>query len=320
MSCFPAALLMLSNAGVGAEVTVEHMTNEHRLELAVDLAEALADGVCEDLQSFSDHADTTLERNAHGWEEIQTVLAAHRAGKPTVPQRSTHSTRASRPEMRRPRRANMYEPDLDTDIEPTDTDEDRGVDPHEFTYAAVGITNSARTAFDGEDIELLILLGCAVRHGEYQPGRDGAHKFRFREHYFVVSEDGGTVIAYAQRENRPRERRADDTPVEAVTLDATSFHPDTVSIKRNVLFAFGNKHGVDDDEAEEEIRAFLEWALQANKHRTLKNGCHLFDYRGFKVWVSPDGAEVSKYETLHIERTPIDVRDGVPSRFARRQA
>lgn len=278
-----------------------------RLEIAVELAEALDQGDCSDLESFAEVRELTLPRGAHSWEEIQTVIAAQRAGRPTVPM-GQRVSRTRRPE--RSGRANMYEPDLE------EHDEDGAdIDPYEFSYAHCAVTKRAREEYGGDDIELLILLGCAVRHGGYRPGKGGAHRFSYRDHLFVLSPDGSAVIGYMQREQRVKERRES---VDGVELEETEFGPESVHIRDSVIDTFVNKHGVEDEEAEEEIREFLAWALEAKKHRLLKNGCHLFDHQGYKVWVSPDGREATKYDTLHIERTPRDVRDGVPSRFGKK--
>lgn len=283
---------------------------ETRLAFAADLAEALDRGECEDLATFIEQDGAVVPRGAHSWEEVQTVIAAKRAGRPTVPGR----TKKRREAPRRFTRANMYEPDMER-AEDVGGDED--VDPYEFSYAECAVTNRAREDFRGEDLDMLILLGCAVRHGGYRPGKGGAHRVSYREHTFVLSPDGLAVIGYMRREGRERKHGEE---VQGVDLGSTGFSPDTVRIKDSVIDAFVNKHGVDDEEAEEELREFLSWALESKKHRLLKNGCHLFDHQGYKVWVSPDGEEATKYETLHIERTPRDVREGVPSRFGKRTA
>jgi hypothetical protein len=290
---------------------MNRMNTNHpeKLQVAVELAQALADGECDDLEGFAEIYDGDLPRGAHSWEEVQTVIAAKRAGRPTTPTPRRGS--GGRNSIRRGR-ANMFEPEVgDEDL----GEEGDGVDPYEFSYAECAVTNRARDDYQGPDIELLILLGCAVRHGGYLAGKGGAHRFSYRQHLFVLSPNGEAVIGYMRREERVRTRQE---PVDGVALEETGFDPETVVIKDRVIDAFINKHGVEEDEAEEELREFLSWALEAGKHRILKNGCHLFDHQGYKVWVSPDGGEVSKYDTLHIERTPRDVREGVPSRFGKR--
>lgn len=309
----------------GGEVTIISMEPKEnlnsKLNLAADLAEALTSGECSDIHDYQGPNGKPAPRGAHSWPEVQTVLAAWRAGKPVLPQGG--EKKPAKKAVKATKRANMYEPDLAYDDyeENSGDDSDEGLDPHDFNYAEVGITNTARKAFEGDDLEMLILLGCAVRHGGYRPGREGAHKVFYKEHNFILSSGADVVVSYAKYEKaRKNQRDTVEVEVKTIDLNETGFDPETIELGRGMIYSFINKHGVDEDEAEEEIRSFLAWANEENKHRVLKNGCHLFDHQGFKVWVSPDGKLATKYETLHIERTPLDVKEGVPSRFGKKRA
>lgn len=276
---------------------------EDRLSVACDLAEALDAG---DVDGFREFAEgyKELPRGAHAWPEIQTVVAAHRSGMPVLWRKSLKSH--SR-EHRRDR-SNMYEPDVSSG--------DDGMDVTSFSYAQVHVSRAVRDSFEGEELELRILLGCAVRHGSYKPGRGESHIVSYDGHSFVLTPDSSAVIGYKFFRPQPRPARKDDQ-AQTVGLDDAGFRPSEVEISDRVLDSFSNKHGTDEDEAEEEIREFIADALARDRHRVAKNGCHVFDVDGYTVWVSPDAQRVTKYETRHIERTPRDVREGVPSRFSK---
>lgn len=271
-----------------------------RLETACELAEALDEGSVNEWAEFAEEQD--LPRGAHAWWEIQTVMAAHRAGQSVV--------KDERPRKPRPR-TNMYESDIDSG----DPD---GIDPAGFSYAEIHLSKKALETFGGDDLEMRILVGCAVRHGQYEGGRDGAHIVRFGDHSFVLTPDAGAVIGYRRQTSRGGMRRENEK-VETVSLEDANFDPEKVEIGYRVIETFGNKHGCDDDEAEEELRDFLADAIEREKVRVAKNGCHIFEADGYTVWVSPDAKKVTKYDTKHIERTPRDVREGVPSRFGKRR-
>jgi hypothetical protein len=271
---------------------------DDRVEQACRLAQAIDAADTVDVAAML--AALGLRANAHSWPEIQTVLHAHRNGRPVLPVR------------RRAIRSNMFEPDADHGSDDFDV--------AEFSYAEVSISRSAGEAFAGTDLALRILAGCAVRHGDYRPGREGSHIVAFRDHSFILSPDGQVVIGYRLLQRRPATRSSHgETATSDVKFSVDTFSPDTVTVLPRVVDGFANKHGTDLDEAEAEIRGFLRWALEKGKCRALDNGCGLFELRGFRVWVSPDGRTVTKYRTEHIERTPGDVRNGVPSRFGRRR-
>lgn len=269
-----------------------------RIGIARELAAGLRDGAVADFDEFSARGD--LPHKAHAWPEIQTVLAAHRAG------------RAVLTTTRRPRRANMYE---EFDAAESNGADDEGLDPFAFSYADLGATSTAQSRSGLSVDELAILAGCAVRHGDYRPGRDGCHVVSHRGHRLVLSPDAKTIISYDPPREAPTKTKHPATASATVELDPERFDPSAVAVSDRVLDAFCAKHGTDRDEARRELAAFMAWALAADGHRVAKNGCHVFAHRGFTVWVAPDGSKVTKYETRHIERTPCDVRDGVPSRF-----
>ena len=277
-----------------------HDTTSDRVDIACALASAIDAGDVDDFIGFREWYTGQLPGSAHSWPEIQTVLAQHRAGRRCTGEPSRRHSG--------PRRGNIFEPEFETDT--------GGLDVREFSYTDVHLTPAARERFTGSTLAQRILLGCAVRHGTYRPGRDEAHLVAYGAHRFILSADAAVAISY-QEADTARPRRGAGAPVATHTLDEVGFDAATVAIRDRVIEAFSNKHGTDDQEAEEEIRAFLDDTLARHKHRVARNGCHVFAADGYTVWVAPDGAEVTKYETLHIERTPGDVRNGVPSRFGR---
>ena len=275
---------------------------DDRLSVACDFALAIEAGEVDDFRTFSQDYDD-LPKGAHAWPEVQTVAAAHRAGLPVVWRKSQNTNRKSDR-----RKGNMYEPDLDASED--------GIDVTSFSYAQVHVSQAVREGFDGDELELRIILGCAVRHGSYKPGRGDSHIVSYEGHSFVMTPDASAVIGYKFFETRSKPRRQTEE-VTTVSLQDSGFDPSKVDISDRVIDAFSNKHGTDEQEAEEEIRDFLADALARERHRVAKNGCHVFDVDGYTVWISPDATRVKKYETRHIERTPRDVREGVPSRFSK---
>ena len=280
---------------------------EDRLIVACDFAVALDAGEFEDFRSFSQEYDE-LPRGAHAWPEVQTVAAAHRSGMPVL----WKKTKRDRHGNSHQERSNMYEPDIDRG-------EADVIDVTTFSYAQVHVSQAVRDGFDGDELELRILLGCAVRHGSYKPGRSDSHIVSYDNHSFVLTPDASAVIGYRffEPRNRPLRETQESQEVSTTSLEDSGFDPQKVDISDRVLDAFSNKHGTDDKEAAEEIRDFIADAISRERHRVAKNGCHVFDVDGYTVWVSPDAKRVTKYETRHIERTPRDVREGIQSRFSK---
>lgn len=279
-------------------------TAEDRVDIACNLAEAIHNGEVTEWSEWAKEED--LPRGAHAWWEIQTVIASWKSGKPVV----REEKRTGR--GREKHRANIFESEYDSGDD-VRGDED-GIDPAGFSYGEVHLSAKSLEAFGGDDLAMRILVGCAVRHGEYEAGRDGAHIVRFGEHSFVMVPDCSAVIGYRKQTKRQHPKR-DDEVVQTVSLEDAGFDPEKVVISGRVIDAFCGKHGCDEDEAEDEIRDFMQDALERERVRVAKNGCHIFDVDGYTVWVSPDAKRVTKYATKHIERTPRDVREGVPSRF-----
>lgn len=283
------------------------------LSLACDLARSLDAGEVASFRQYADTLDYHLPRNAHSRPEIQTVMAQHKAGRPCTPVRTGQRGRgwSKTPGILR---GNMYEDEVVVE-------EVEGLDAHAFSYTDVHVARSARERCSlDDDISFYILLGCAVRHGHYHPGREGAHIVSYAGHSFILTERADTVIGYTYRPRGPRRPQQHVEVGEPTPLSDTAFDPYQVLIRPRVIETFAHKHGTDDDEADREIRDFLADAYERNKYRIAANRCHVFTVDGYTVWVSPDGREVTKYTTVHIERTPRDVRDGVPSRFSTRVA
>lgn len=280
------------------------------LSLACGLARSLDAGEVSSFREYAATLEHSLPRGTHSWPEIQTVMAQHKAGRPCAQLRSSRRGR-HRPDTLKVSRGNMFEDEVVVD-------ESDGLDAYDFSYTDVHITRSARERCTLDDLSMSILLGCAVRHGHYQPGRGGAHIVSYLGHSYILTEQADMVIGYSYRPRPVRRRQHHSEVGEPTPLSDTGFDPYQVHIRPRVIETFSHKHGTDDDEADGEIRDFLADAYGRNKHRIAANRCHVFTADGYTVWVSPDGCEVTKYTTVHIERTPRDVREGVPSRFSTR--
>lgn len=125
------------------------------------------------------------------------------------------------------------------------------------------------------------------------------------------------------RVNRPRLAVVDDYVVVGVgvgdrPLDPATFDFNQTHVAQVVVDGFTLHHGVDEEVARAEVRAFARDAIAAGRHRQEADGKHLLDWRGIRVRLSADGAAILSYRTLHYERLPSEVLAGRPSRFGKR--
>lgn len=124
------------------------------------------------------------------------------------------------------------------------------------------------------------------------------------------------------RLRRPRLAVVDDYVVTGGPvreLDPMTFDPNQVHVARVVVDGFISHHGVDEETARAEVRAFAKAAVDAGKHRQRDDGAHLLDWHGIRVLMSGDGGAVLGYRTFHYERLPSEVLAGRPSRFGGRR-
>ncbi len=101
------------------------------------------------------------------------------------------------------------------------------------------------------------------------------------------------------------------------TLDRDEFDSATVWVAAGVQRRFCEFHRCTPDEAIANVRLVLDRAVAAGKHYQLEGGAHLFYWRAYKVWVSPNLRLAYSYRTAHQERTPRQTADGIHSRFTR---
>lgn len=124
-----------------------------------------------------------------------------------------------------------------------------------------------------------------------------------------------------ERVRRPRLAVVDDYvvtggPVQA--LDPASFDVNRVHVAKVVVDGFVSHHGVEEDVARVEVRAFAKAAVEAGKQRQQPDGTHLIEWHGIRVRLSGDGGAILSYRTFHYERLPSEVLAGAPSRFGGR--
>lgn len=118
------------------------------------------------------------------------------------------------------------------------------------------------------------------------------------------------------RVHRPRLAVVDDYVDVGVTpLDPATFDPNDTHVAKVVVDGFMLHHGVDEEVARAEVRAFARDAIAAGRHRQDVDGKHLLDWHGIRVRLSADGAAILSYRTFHYERLPSEVLAGTPSRF-----
>lgn len=78
---------------------------------------------------------------------------------------------------------------------------------------------------------------------------------------------------------------------------------------------FVGRHRVDEDHAVDELFDLLDDAAIRGKQYRGANGNHYLAVDGFTLVLCPDGATIVNYRTVHVERTPSEVRNKVRSRF-----
>jgi len=100
-------------------------------------------------------------------------------------------------------------------------------------------------------------------------------------------------------------------------LDPETLDSSRLWVGTKVQQGFTAHHGTDAQTAIDELRFFVGEALNKGRYTRLDDGCHRLSYRSFSVLLSPDGGTVISYSTLHYERTPRQVLEGVRSRFGR---
>ena len=99
-------------------------------------------------------------------------------------------------------------------------------------------------------------------------------------------------------------------------LRPATFDPNQVHVARRVVEGFTSHHGVDEERARAELRAFVKAAIEEGRHEQQAE-TFLLDRRGIRVRLSGDGEAIIGYSTMHYERLPSEVLSGSPSRFSK---
>jgi hypothetical protein len=128
----------------------------------------------------------------------------------------------------------------------------------------------------------------------------------------VLSSDGLRCERYAHLPEPPKR-----TWGEPIDLVEPVWSLQAVAIDPAVVRWFVGRHRVDEETARRELSGLLRYAAEDGTRRKAADGSHLLSHQGFTVVLSPDGAVITGYETVHFERTPSQVRDRMPSRFGR---
>lgn len=191
--------------------------------------------------------------------------------------------------------------------EAADGEEDRSVFRKVFTGTAPQLRCREVT---GEDCDRLMRAddtGCGLDgHERLAPvGQPrGPELFRPRKRpKIIVDED----IEYIE-----------DDPGDPVEFDEATFNPESVWVGTDVQRIFTAYHGCTAVEAIENIRLVLRLAPEKGRVGRTPKGMHHFSWEKFAVLVTSDLHAAVRYKTLHFERTPQMVADGVRSRLGRR--
>lgn len=185
-----------------------------------------------------------------------------------------------------------------------------------FDPMRVQVAPAALRAWGREPAALQIQIRDALIRGGYWHSADGTHILEVGGHQMVLSADGRRCEKYTAIPQPPP--RVWGKPIDLV---APEWDRQAVVIDSCVVRAFGGRHRVDDETARQELAGLLADAADSGTRRRTADGSHRLEYRGFTVVISPDGTSLTRYETIHFERTPSQVRDKVPSRvgYARKR-
>ncbi len=188
------------------------------------------------------------------------------------------------------------------------------LDPVTFDVSRVHLTKGALAAWPRKPWALKEEIRRALLRGGYWRTDDGGHLLEHRRHQMELSPDARRCIAY-----RPLAPVAMPESGDAVDeLDADhGWDPEDVELTEGVLRTFGGRHRVDEDAAAEELFDLLDDALVRGRRSRRADGSHRLEVDGFFLFLTPDGLNVYDYESKHAERTPAQVRNGVPSRFGK---
>lgn len=190
-------------------------------------------------------------------------------------------------------------------------DETPDLDPVTFDARRVHISGPTLEAWGRHPKALQGKIRKALLRGGYWRTATGGHLLETGSDQMLLSSDGRRCDAYTRLPPRPTADSGD--PAEALVEPA--WDCEAVELSPYAVRTFTGRHRVDEDQAEEELFDLLDDAAIRGRQRRADNGDHLLIVDGFTLVLSPDGATVVDYRTVHAERTPSQVRAKVPSRF-----
>jgi hypothetical protein len=185
------------------------------------------------------------------------------------------------------------------------------LDPVTFNARRVHVSQPALEAWGGHPKALQAKIRRALLRGGYWRTVTGGHLLEFGPHQMVLSSDGRRCESYSRL--LPGSRVSSGEPIEALVEPA--WDRESVELSARAVRQFTGRHRVDEDQAEDELFDLLDDAADRGKQERAPNGNHRLKVDGFTLTLTPDGATVVSYRTLHAERTPSQVRNKAPSRF-----
>ena len=190
-------------------------------------------------------------------------------------------------------------------------DDTPDLDPVTFSARRVHISRPALEAWGGHPRALQATIRRALLRGGYWRTATGGHLLETGPHRMLLSSDGRRCESYTRLLPGPPVSHGE--PIGALAEPA--WDRESVELSERAVRQFTGRHRVSEDEAEDELFGLLDDAAARGVQGRTSNGNHWLRADGFTLVLTPDGATVVSYRTVHAERTPSQVRDKVPSRF-----
>lgn len=190
-------------------------------------------------------------------------------------------------------------------------DDTPDLDPVTFSSRQVHISRPALEAWGGHPRALQGMIRRALLRGGYWRTATGGHRLELGSHRMVLSSDGRRCESYTRLLPGPPVSHGE--PIE--TLAEPAWDREAAELSERAVRQFTGRHRVSEDEAEDELFGLLDDAAARGTQGRARNGNHWLRVDGFTLVLTPDGATVVSYSTVHAERTPSQVRNKVPSRF-----
>jgi len=186
------------------------------------------------------------------------------------------------------------------------------LDPVTFDDGSLHITGEVLQVAKLGPSRLKKLAQSALTSGYYWRGPVGEHLLEVGIHRMTLSPDGFAMTRY-----EPFRREIVPDPEIGPPLDqlGDDWSPGVVQVGPSAVEQFMTRHRVDADVAIGELFDLLDDAAERGSRDTERGGRHVLRVNACTVKLAADGRTLVRYSTLHVERTPSQVRAGVPSRF-----